>query len=55
MYRTEIIVDKFDFGTKPNGNQNSNYKQKNQNIQNSASDNEIEYPTDDINPEDIPF
>ena len=65
MYRTEIILEKFEFGAKPNGgdNQNSYPQNNNQNFQQAQQNNdfqkpssdEIEYPTDDVDPEDIPF
>ncbi len=59
MYRTEIILDKFEFGNKPNGASNTNYNNPTQQPaqQNSApkQEAEIEYPEEDINPEDIPF
>ncbi len=60
MYRTEIVVNQFEFGAKPNGAGNPNYN-NNSNSQNiteekpKVADNQIEYPTDDIDPEDIPF
>jgi len=65
MYRTEIVANQFEFGAKPGMNGQSNEGDsynKPQQVQDSASPNqkevstsEIEYPTDDINPEDIPF
>jgi len=49
-YMTEIIVEKFKLGAKPNGGQK---------IQDSSGGKkdkeEVEYPTEEINPEDIPF
>jgi len=54
MYRTEIILDKFDFGSKPAGGslpQNDFQETKKEEL----PVNEIEYPEDDIDPEDIPF
>ena len=56
MYRTEIILDKFEFGAKPNGGGNSNYNQAPQQSQPAPKEEpKIEYPEEDINPEDIPF
>jgi len=58
MYRTEIIVNQFEFGAKPNGAGNSNYNNNSvsQNTEEKpVAENQIEYPTDDIDPEDIPF
>ena len=55
MYRTEILLDKFEFGAKPNG------VVGNQSVQSQAQEEkkenlpEIEYPDEDINQEDIPF
>jgi single-stranded DNA-binding protein len=64
MYRTEIVANQFEFGAKPNGVAQGggnfapqNNTQSNQ-VQNSVENNnanEIEYPEEDINPEDIPF
>jgi hypothetical protein len=58
MYRTEIIANQFEFGAKPGASSN-NYSEQPQNNnsfeEKEISSNEIEYPTDDINPEDIPF
>lgn len=65
-YRTEIIADTIQFGPKAGGMGGGNYGGGNQ--QNSSSNEpqpdapmrapeleSIEYPDDDINPEDIPF
>jgi len=59
MYRTEIIMDKFEFGSKPGGAGGSG----NYDAGSSASSQapkadkvpEIQYPTEEINPDDIPF
>jgi single-strand DNA-binding protein len=45
MYRTEIIAEKFDFGQKRKGSE----------TQSTAPSSGVEYPAEDINPEDIPF
>ena len=58
MYRTEIIVDNFQFGPQAGGdgaggksfNGDSATEPKP-----AASAGKVEYPDDDINPEDIPF
>ncbi len=50
MYRTEIILDKFEFGQKP-GN-SSEYSTKGQE---KPEADEINYPEEDISPDDIPF
>ncbi len=58
MYRTEIVVDKFEFGAKPGqgGNSAGNNFENSQPVQKQeVKADEIEYPEDDINPEDIPF
>ena len=56
-YRTEIIVDNFQFG--PSAGGAKNYSPKNQTEapvkEKAAQMDTIEYPTEDINPEDIPF
>ena len=52
MYRTEIILEKFDFGAKPLNQNQQNIKENNDE---KIEKTEIEYPEDDINPEDIPF
>ena len=68
MYRTEIILNNFEFGAKPNGgssvqnnnfNNNSNFQPSqtqtnDKNITNKQTP-EIEYPDQEIDPEDIPF
>lgn len=47
QYRTEIIVEDFQFGPKAKGTEDRQREQ---------SDNEApEYPEEDINPDDIPF
>lgn len=66
MYRTEIIADEVIFGSKRDGNgQNgqSTHKSDEQRAdddfdsygQQPADNQAIEYPDDDISPEDIPF
>lgn len=60
QYRTEIIVDKFEFGPKSGGG-GSNGGASAASAQGSTGGNNNsapvlpEYPTEDINPEDIPF
>ncbi len=60
QYRTEIVVDKFEFGPKSGGGA-SNGGSSNAGAQGSTGGNNNsapvlpEYPTEDINPEDIPF
>ena len=47
LYKTEIVLEKFEFGQKPKGVEN-------QAPANSSTDG-IDYPEEEINPEDIPF
>lgn len=58
MYRTEIILDSFDFGQKPTGagGGSGNYSAPAKRSGAApGKEAEIEYPIEDINPEDIPF
>lgn len=62
MYRTEVILDSFDFGQKPGDSGSVKAKtvgtpvsRKEVEKGSSTKEAEIEYPTEDINPEDIPF
>ena len=66
-YRTEIVAEKVQFGPKAGGATGSGSyspssagsapmaEEMSQDIPDSAGGNEIEYPQDEINPEDIPF
>jgi single-strand DNA-binding protein len=51
-YRTEVVADRVQFGARPTGNGGSAVSAPE--MIEDASDT-IEYPTDDINPDDIPF
>ena len=57
-YRTEIVLDNFQFGPKPTGapssQSNSSENQVNPKEMNDDLES-IEYPDDDVNTEDIPF
>lgn len=56
-YRTEIVADRVQFGPKAGGggySADSANSSKNADSSDTSSDS-IEYPEDDINPEDIPF
>jgi single-strand DNA-binding protein len=55
-YRTEVVADSVQFGPK-SGNVSDTPKSNAEAPQKSPSDdgNQIEYPEDEINPEDIPF
>ena len=61
MYRTEINLEKFEFGQKPNGLGGENYNQNQQEnsaskkVEKNSDNSDINYPEEDINPEDIPF
>lgn len=63
QYRTEIVVDKFEFGPKSGGGVGTGAGASAPASQGSNSGNSPqggapilpEYPTEDINPEDIPF
>lgn len=56
-YRTEIVADRVQFGQKAGGAPSSAGQTDAEAPQNAPNDggNQIEYPEDDINPEDIPF
>lgn len=59
-YRTEIIVDNLQFGPRAGGSFDSSGSddRKNDKAENGGEQSEpdaIEYPEEDINPEDIPF
>ena len=63
QYRTEIVVDKFEFGPKSGGGASNGGGNVGSNTaaatttggNNNSSPVLPEYPTEDINPEDIPF
>ena len=57
MYRTEIIVDNFQFGPSAGGEGAGNFSGDTASEPKpaAASAAKVEYPDDDINPEDIPF
>jgi hypothetical protein len=63
MYRTKIVLEKFEFGAKPGGVANGeNFSpsqkapQKVSSVKEAPANNDsINYPEEDINPEDIPF
>lgn len=58
-YRTEIIADRVQFGPKAGavngGNSNTIDDSSSQVPPESGNDSQIEYPEDEINPDDIPF
>jgi len=59
MYRTEIVLEKFEFGAKPGGQSGGGGYQSGGSAPAAApAENkvpEIQYPTEEINPDDIPF
>ena len=60
-YRTEIVADRVQFGPKPGGTSGGNYQKSDGAAPTKGKSDEsgeaasIEYPTEEINPEDIPF
>lgn len=55
-YRSEIIVDNFQFGPSSDGPRNENFSNSpKEDKTNDKQMDTIEYPTEEINPEDIPF
>lgn len=55
QYRTEIIADRVQFGPRTGGGGGNYAKNKGDDDQSAPSGPGIEYPKDDINPDDIPF
>ena len=58
MYRTEIVLEKFEFGSKPGGAGGGGYSGGGSAAPAAkapAGVPEIQYPTEEINPDDIPF
>lgn len=53
-YRTEIIAERIQFGPKRDGSSSGNYESSDSQDDKKALDT-IEYPEEEINPEDIPF
>lgn len=49
LYKTEIVLENFQFGPKSSGSASSERKVE------KEDDLDIEFPEDEINPEDIPF
>ena len=54
-YKTEIVVDTFQFGPKGGATGSSAPNMSRDEQQSHADAGEIQYPDEDINPEDIPF
>jgi single-strand DNA-binding protein len=62
MYRTEVVADRVQFGTRSQGVGNMTPSEEKPVSSSSSGSSEeepsmdtIEYPEEDINPEDIPF
>ncbi|MFZ3020057.1 MAG: single-stranded DNA-binding protein [Minisyncoccia bacterium] len=53
-YRTEIVIENFQFGPKRTGSDNSS-ADKSQDVAPDSSGEEIEYPQENIQTDDIPF
>ena len=57
-YRTEVKLDRFEFGQKPNAAGGSNNYSENKSSGTPAKESApaaIDYPSDEIDPDDIPF
>jgi len=54
-YRTEIVADRTQFGPKSGGGSAPSAEPKTSGAKSSEEIDTIEYPEEDINPEDIPF
>lgn len=55
MYRTEVVADRVQFGARPQGVASAAPIAENPVAAPAAPVDTIEYPEEDINPEDIPF
>jgi single-strand DNA-binding protein len=56
QYRTEIIAETVQFGPRSAGGQGAPARQSDaEATQKAPKDDAIDYPTEDINPDDIPF
>jgi single-strand DNA-binding protein len=60
QYKTEIVMENFEFGSKGSGAGTSGAAPRSttsdtEGPQKAPSDDAIEYPSEDINPDDIPF
>lgn len=58
MYRTEVVVEDFQFGDNPKkdgNNQSQDQGYGNESQEAPSTEDQIEYPDEDINPDDIPF
>jgi len=55
QYRTEIVADTVQFGPRSSGAATSNSFADAESPQSAPKDDAIDYPQEDINPDDIPF
>lgn len=55
MYRTEVVADRVQFGPKGGGGGGGSRSQQADEPQDMPGGGGIDYPKDDINPDDIPF
>jgi single-strand DNA-binding protein len=54
-YRTEIVADRVQFGPRRDGQSSNNSGSNQAPTESNASSDVIEYPEENINPDDIPF
>lgn len=54
-YRTEVVADRVQFGPKSGGSGGGSRRAESEEESSSGGGAGIEYPKDDINPDDIPF
>jgi single-strand DNA-binding protein len=55
MYRTEVVADRVQFGPRSGGGGGSRSQEPSQEEDSGSAGAGIDYPKDDINPDDIPF
>ncbi len=55
QYRTEVVAERIEFGSRPAGGASSAGGSSHSEEQKSPKEDTIDYPTEDINPDDIPF
>src|SRR3990167_3320377 len=54
-YRTEIVADRVQFGPRPSGSPSQSFGEAKPGETKEAKTDTIEYPQEEINPDDIPF
>lgn len=55
QYRTEVVVDSFQFGNKPAGSTSSAPARAEDRAVSRDEEGDLQYPDEEVNPEDIPF